>query len=86
MNTDKEMKDYLMSEAAKYNEVDHQPNSDKQNMIDAAIACGFRQSDLDGINFLICTPDQLVQYSAEIAKAVIEQLNSEGKKEPNKII
>lgn len=55
---------------------------DKQNMIAAAIECGFRQSDLDGINFLICTPDQLVQYSAEVAKAVIKQLNSEGKKEP----
>ena len=46
---------------------------DEERMILAAFACGFKDA---GEGQLICTKEQLVNYTTAVAKSVVEQLAS----------
>jgi hypothetical protein len=46
-------------------------SEDEQNMINAAISIGFIECKDDT---LICNKKQLVEYTASVARAVIEQI------------
>ena len=54
--------------------MDYLDQHNKEGIINAALACGFQKSIVGDIYILICTPTQLIQYSAEVANTVIQQL------------